>query len=428
MRIDVVSIFPDYLAPLRLSLLGRARATGLVDLRTHDLRDWTRDRHRTVDDTPYGGGAGMVMRPEPWGEALDDLLASGEQPSDSVHVVIPSPSGTRFTQTVAQRLAGRTRLIFACGRYEGIDARVADHFSRRVPVEELSLGDFVLNGGEVAAMAMIEAVVRLLPGFVGNPESVVRESHAEEAGGLLEHPAYTKPLSWRGLEVPEVLRSGDHARIAAWRREQSEQRTRERRPDLLAQVPLTAGLPDTGVIPEAALPPTEVPAEDRLVLRPAVPADSGELLTLQRACWVAEAQANADPSIPPLVESLADVRRGLAEWTTWVVTGGPRLVGSVRARLEGEAWHIGRLMVAPDLQGRGLGRLLLSSAEERAPAVVRRYTIFTGAGSAANLSWYRRAGYRPLRSAGSASTEAVQGAAAGPAVVWLVKPRPGPSA
>jgi len=224
-RIDVVSIFPDYLAPLELSLLGKAREAGLVEVRIHDLREFTYDRHRTVDDTPYGGGAGMVMKPEPWGEALDAL-----EIDEQTTVIIPTPAGTVFDQLTAEELSVRPRLVFACGRYEGIDQRVIDYATARWDVREVSLGDFVLNGGEVATMAMIEAIVRLVPGFMGNPDSLMEESHG--ADGLLEYPVYTKPASWRGLDVPEVLLSGDHGRVAQWRREQSEQRTRERRPEL----------------------------------------------------------------------------------------------------------------------------------------------------------------------------------------------------
>ena len=224
MRIDVVTIFPEYLAPLELSLVGKARTTGLLDLRVHDLRDATTDRHRTVDDTPFGGGAGMVMRPDVWGVALDGLLEPG------AHLLVPTPSGEPFTQRTAEALATESHLVLACGRYEGIDARVAEHFAARHRVSEISLGDYVLNGGEVAALAIIEAVARLLPGFVGNAESLVEESHAD---GLLEYPSYTRPASWRGHEVPEVLLSGNHGAIAGWRREEAERLTRLRRPDLL---------------------------------------------------------------------------------------------------------------------------------------------------------------------------------------------------
>lgn len=235
MRIDVISIFPDYLAPLGLSLPGKAREVGLVDIAVHDLRDFTHDRHRTVDDTPYGGGAGMVMRPEPWGEALDAIAPAGVSASAEARLprlIVPTPSGRPFKQADAARLAAQERLIFACGRYEGIDQRVMDYAATQMNVEEVSLGDFVLNGGEVAVLAIIEAVVRLLPGFMGNPESLTEESYGI-GDGLLEYPVYTKPAQWRGLDVPEVLLSGHHGRISGWRREQARHRTRTRRPDLL---------------------------------------------------------------------------------------------------------------------------------------------------------------------------------------------------
>ena len=232
LRIDVVSIFPAYLDALDLSLAGRAREKGLLQIATHDLRDFTHDRHRTVDDTPYGGGAGMVMKPEPWGEALDTVATD-----DSV-VVVPTPSGTPFRQSLAHDLSRERHLVFACGRYEGIDQRVIDEAAERARVVEISLGDFVLNGGEVAALAVIEAVVRLVPGFMGNPASLAEESHGED--GLLEYPVYTKPATWRGHTVPDVLLSGHHGAIAAWRHEQALQRTRERRPDLLGDASETS--------------------------------------------------------------------------------------------------------------------------------------------------------------------------------------------
>jgi tRNA (guanine37-N1)-methyltransferase len=232
MRIDVVTIFPDYLAPLRLSLVGKAVDAGTIDLRVHDLRAHTHDRHRTVDDTPYGGGPGMVMKPEPWGEALDEVLAS--DPARIPRLVVPSPSGRPFTQAVAAEYAADDWLVMACGRYEGIDSRVAEHFAHRMRVDEVSVGDYVLAGGEAAVLVMVEAAARLLPGVLGNPGSVVDDSFAPGAmESLLEGPVYTKPPSWRGLDVPDVLLSGDHGRIASWRRERAEERTRERRPDLL---------------------------------------------------------------------------------------------------------------------------------------------------------------------------------------------------
>lgn len=227
LRLDIVSIFPDYFAALDLSLVGKAIAGGIIDVGVHDLRQWTHDRHRTVDDTPSGGGAGMVMKPEPWGEALDALA------TPATTLVVPTPSGRPFTQQTAHRLAGAGHLMFACGRYEGIDNRVARYAEQQMAVEEISIGDYVLNGGEVATLVMIEAIVRLIPGVIGNAESLTEESHSEGAGGLLEYPVYTRPPSWRGLDVPPVLFSGHHAQIAAWRREQSLAITRERRPDLL---------------------------------------------------------------------------------------------------------------------------------------------------------------------------------------------------
>jgi tRNA (guanine37-N1)-methyltransferase len=224
-RVDIVTIFPEFFSVLDVSLLGRARADGVLDIRVHDLRDFTHDRHRTVDDTPAGGGAGMVMRPEPWGEALDSILT----PQSTV--VYPSPAGALFTQRRARELSACEHLVFCCGRYEGIDQRVVE-WSREHSREtlELSLGDYVLNGGEVAAIAMIEAAGRLVPGVVGNPESLIEESHE---GGLLEYPSYTKPAVWRGLETPPVLLGGNHAAIAAWRREQQLRRTRAVRPELM---------------------------------------------------------------------------------------------------------------------------------------------------------------------------------------------------
>jgi tRNA (guanine37-N1)-methyltransferase len=229
-RIDVITIFPEYLAPLGLSLVGKARDHGLLDVRVHDLREWTHDVHRTVDDTPYGGGPGMVMKPEPWGEAVDAITAGADM---APRLIVPSPSGTPFTQALAEQLAEEPWLLFACGRYEGIDARVVDEARTRMRVDEISLGDYVLNGGEVAVLVVVEAVARLLPGVIGNPNSLAEESHA---GGLLEGPAYTKPAQWRGRAVPDVLLSGNHGAIARWRRDQALRRTAERRPDLLARL------------------------------------------------------------------------------------------------------------------------------------------------------------------------------------------------
>ncbi len=231
MRIDVVTIFPGYLAPLREALLGRAIQAGLVDIAVHDLRDWTHDVHQAVDDAPYGGGPGMVMKPQVWGEALDAVLAADDRPA---RLVVPTPAGRPFRQATAQAWAGEQRLVFACGRYEGIDQRVVDEAAARMPVDEVSIGDYVLVGGEVAVLVMVEAVARLLPGVLGNPVSAEQDSFSD---GLLEGPAYTRPLTWRGLSVPDVLRSGNHAAIARWRRDRALERTAARRPDLLDALP-----------------------------------------------------------------------------------------------------------------------------------------------------------------------------------------------
>ncbi|MCQ1947341.1 tRNA (guanosine(37)-N1)-methyltransferase TrmD [Arthrobacter sp. zg-Y1116] len=230
MRIDVVSIFPEYLAALELSLIGKARQEGLLELAVHDLREFTTDRHRTVDDTPYGGGAGMVMKPEPWAAALDAVAGDGDE---RPVLIVPSPAGAVFTQAMAYELAEEKHLVFACGRYEGIDERVLEWAGERFDVRPVSLGDYVLNGGEVAVLAMVEAVGRLVPGVVGNPESLVEESHSD---GLLEYPVYTKPSAWRDRAVPEVLLSGNHGKIARFRRDEQLRRTAARRPDLIEKL------------------------------------------------------------------------------------------------------------------------------------------------------------------------------------------------
>ncbi|HEY2763788.1 MAG TPA: tRNA (guanosine(37)-N1)-methyltransferase TrmD [Pseudonocardiaceae bacterium] len=242
MLIQVVTIFPDYLTPAREALLGRAIDRGLITFTVHDLRDWTHDVHRAVDDAPYGGGPGMVMRPQVWGAALDEVLA-GEPPP---RLVVPTPAGRSFTQRVATELAAQSRLVFACGRYEGIDQRVLDDAAQRVVVDEISIGDYVLVGGEAAVLVMVEAIARLLPGVLGNPASAAQDSFSD---GLLEGPCYTRPEVWRDRGVPDVLRSGNHAAIARWRRDRALERTAARRPDLIA-----------------ALPPDALDSADRAVL------------------------------------------------------------------------------------------------------------------------------------------------------------------
>lgn len=226
MKIQAVTIFPEYFSALDISLLGKAQENNVIEFEAVDLRRYTHDKHKTVDDSPYGGGAGMLMKPEPWGEALDELL----NPDGTTVLVVPSPAGELFKQATALELSNKEHIVFACGRYEGIDQRVFDWAKDKAELRLISLGDYVLNGGEVAALAMIEAIARLIPGVIGNAESLTEESHSD---GLLEYPSYTKPASWRGLDVPEVLRGGNHAEIAKWRKDQSLERTKAVRPDLL---------------------------------------------------------------------------------------------------------------------------------------------------------------------------------------------------
>lgn len=234
MRIDIVTVFPEYLDPLKLSLVGKAIERGQIELHVHDLRAYTTDNHKTVDDSPFGGGPGMVMLPEPWAQCLEAILAAGPAAEARPTLVIPAPSGRQFTQPKAAELANCDWLIFACGRYEGIDSRVAEYFADACDVQELSIGDYVLAGGEVAALAMVEATARLVPGVLGNPESHSDDSFSESNQGLLEGPIYTRPENWRGLAVPPVLLSGNHAAVAQWRQGQSRERTSANRPDLLA--------------------------------------------------------------------------------------------------------------------------------------------------------------------------------------------------
>ena len=247
MRIDIITIFPEYFGPLSVSLIGKAAERGDITFAVHDLRAWTHDVHHTVDDSPFGGGPGMVMKPEPWGEALDAVIAAGPptgggQRADPL-LVIPTPAGVPFTQRHAARYASEPWLIFACGRYEGIDGRVAEEARSRMRVEEVSIGDYVLAGGEPAVLVMTEAICRLLPGVLGNAESAADDSFGFDGGssggpmaGLVEGPAYTRPRVWRDHEVPPVLLSGDHGAIARWRRDSALRRTAHNRPDLVARL------------------------------------------------------------------------------------------------------------------------------------------------------------------------------------------------
>lgn len=271
MRIDIVTIFPDYFGtrpgdggdggtgasgPLGVSLIGKAWARGDIDFRVHDLRGWATDVHHTVDDTPFGGGPGMVMKPDVWGAALDDVLAGAQAP----RLVLPTPSGVPFTQELAAAYAAEQHLVFACGRYEGIDARVVADTRDRMPVDEVSIGDYVLAGGEAAAAVIVEAVCRLLPGVLGNEQSASDDSFGGRGGamsGLLEGPVYTRPRSWRGRDVPPVLLSGDHGAIARWRRDEALRRTAATRPDLIRRLeaaPDGLGKRDRTVLAEAGFP------------------------------------------------------------------------------------------------------------------------------------------------------------------------------
>jgi len=260
LRIDIITIFPGYFAPLGVSLIGKAAQRGDITFGVHDLRTWAHDPHHSVDDSPFGGGPGMVMRPEPWGEALDALVPAGQ----AARLVVPSPSGVPFTQEIAAEYARESHLVFACGRYEGIDARVAEEARTRMTVDEVTIGDYVLAGGEPAVLVMTEAVCRLVPGVIGNADSASDDSFGGGGGpmaGLLEGPVYTRPRVWRGRAVPPALLSGDHAAIARWRRDAALLRTAVNRPDLAAR--LVGGDQEAGA-PDAA--PAGLDPRDRQVL------------------------------------------------------------------------------------------------------------------------------------------------------------------
>ena len=255
MKVDILTIFPAYCSPLRVSLLGKAAERGLIEFAVHDLRAWAHDVHKSVDDTPFGGGPGMVMSPVPWGEALDAVLASGPP---GTRLILPTPAVVPFRQDTAAAYARNAHLVFACGRYEGIDARFAAEARARVPVDEVSVGDYVLSGGEPAVLMMIDAIGRLLPGVLGNTASAPDDSFGGGTGpmaGLLEGPVYTRPRVWRGREVPAVLLSGDHGAIARWRRDEALRRTAALRPDLVAALPEDAlDNRDRQVLSEAGFP------------------------------------------------------------------------------------------------------------------------------------------------------------------------------
>ena len=373
MRCDIISIFPEYLEPLNLSLPGQAQRKGLLDVTVHNLRDFTHDRHHTVDDTPYGGGAGMVMKPQPWWEALEHVrgLHTG-----TPTLIVPGPGGEVLNQELARELAQEDWMIFACGRYEGIDERVYEAAAEVMPVRVISLGDYVLNGGEVAVLAMIEASARLLPGFMGNAESLVEESHED---GLLEYPVYTKPASWMGRDVPSVLLSGDHQKVADWRHQQRLERTAARRPDLL---------PQAASVEFATTDLTDV---DDVRIEIAQPRDTGELLTLSLASASGAGLAGAAGD-----ESFESLRQSLSEHTTYVLRSQGRIIGSVRARTSGEKhWEISRIVVAPDLAGRGIDRVLLEHIQQVAPSQASEFVLLTGPLEAETQRMVKKAGFRP---------------------------------
>lgn len=381
MKIDVVSIFPQYFAPLELSLIGKAQARGLLEVAVHDLRSWAEPPHHKVDDTPYGGGAGLVMIPTVWGKALDAVADI-----DSV-IVVPTPAGVPFTQQHAHRLAQASSIVMLCGRYEGIDQRVIDEAAAHWPVMELSLGDYVLNGGEVAALAMIEATVRLLPGFMGNEASLTEESHVH---GLLEYPVFTKPSQWRGRSVPAVLRSGDHQAIAAWRRAQAVARTVERRPDLLSpQVAgsLTARLADAG--------------ETGAVWSLAHAARSLRLAAIESQAHPAPSAAALHvPKLPPL-PTLTALGSTIAAADCLVVERGGRIVAAALLAPQ-QPERVIELWVAPDQDAQEVVPPLLTAAEARLGPDIRSWWLNRNTTTKLAAADVRRWGFRPSGEASQA--------------------------
>lgn len=402
MRLDVLSIFSDYFAPLDLSLVGKARRQGLLELHVHDLRDWTSDRHRSVDDTPVGGGAGMVMRPDVWGRALDAVLDAGSEAGTVL--LVPSPAGQRLDQALVAGLARASRLVIACGRYEGIDERVVEHYHARggLRVVEVSVGDYVLNGGEAAALVIVEAVARLLPGVVGNPGSLEAESHG--GSGLLDHPSYTKPVSWRQRDVPEVLRSGHHENVSRWRRDAALRRTAERRPDLLdALSAAQLNGADRRVL--AALG-WFCPADGRprrLTLRRAVAADAAELAAL--------AAATFPLACPPDLPHAAIERFVAEQLSTSAMTGylhdtdrrllvaaepdTDRLVGyTMLTGIGQQQVALDKCYVAEDYLGSHVAAALLAcSIEEASAAGAGSITLGTNAANTRAQRFYARHGF-----------------------------------
>ncbi len=381
-RIDVLSIFPEFFGALDVSLIGKARQSGTLEVGVHDLRGWTEDRHRTVDDTPAGGGAGMVMRADVWGRALDEVISGPE-----TTLLIPTPGGEPFTQALARELAEQLgdggQVVIACGRYEGIDSRVGEHYAGRITVREVSIGDYVLNGGETAAMVIIEAVGRLVPGVVGNPQSLVEESHGSD--GLLEYPVYTAPATWRGIEIPEVLRSGDHAKITGWRRAQSLRRTAQVRPDLLAgrEVTVRRGkASDAARLHEIAkrtfplaCPPGFDPQEAARFVREHLPAPQFRAWAKSRNAqlWVAE---------------LAGVIVGYA--TVLLREASPEIPEQIR----GTTANLSKIYVLPEHHGAGVARdLITTSLTEAARAGMHTMWLGVNKQNVRAQQFYRRHGF-----------------------------------
>ncbi|MDN5964006.1 MAG: tRNA (guanosine(37)-N1)-methyltransferase TrmD [Actinomyces sp.] len=432
MRIDVVTIFPSYFAALDLSLMGRAQAQGLLSVGVHDLREWTDDRHRTVDDTPYGGGAGMVMRPDVWGRALDEVLTAPLPPREGTEppssgppqgprrvLALPTPSGTPLTQRMAEDLAGADQIVLACGRYEGIDQRVADHYrSEEHEVVEFSLGDYVLNGGEVAALVLIEAVGRLVEGVVGNPESLVEESYSTE--GLLEYPAYTKPRSWRGMEVPEILLGGNHAAIARWRRDRSLVRTAHRRPDLVARLHTShLDIQDREVLASAGR--VVRPRRAEVLIRQAREGEARAVSELARATFPlacpaflteADIEAFAEDHLSEsefarmladpddhrvLVAQLKDGSQELIGYTLTILGGPDAMPAEMvrRGRLELGAAYLSKCYVSSDWHGSGVAGALLERAVADVAARGRNSQVALGTNIANKRArnFYRRHGF-----------------------------------
>ncbi len=440
MRLDLVTIFPAYFHVLDVSLMGRAQEAGLLDVVVHDLRDWTTDRHRTVDDAPYGGGAGMVMRADVWGRALDEVLEVDQGEAEGSHtegpsaagtpssmdanlrrrvLAVPTPAGVPLTQAVAQDLAGADQIVIACGRYEGIDQRVADHYSdQEIEVVEYSIGDYVLNGGEVAALVLVETVARLLDGVLGNPESLAEESHSPS--GLLEYPVYTRPRTWRGMDAPEVLLSGDHARIARWRRDRALVRTARRRPDLVDRLdPRALDGRDREVLAGAGR--LLVPRRADVVLRPARPGEAVDVSALARDTFPLACPAGLDQEdIAAFMDrnlSVEEFARMLADPTdhrilvvevpgeepsligyTCTILGGPDGMPAelVRpGRIELGAAYLSKCYVRPEWHGSGVAGALLERAVADVEARARNSQVVLGTNIANKRAkrFYRHHGF-----------------------------------